>query len=209
MNAAITLDGKIATRTGNSEISCQEDLVRVHGIRSEVDAVMVGSNTALLDDPRLTVHKVPHNGRQPTRVIVDSRARINLDARVFNGEADTIIAVSKKADVKKVKAILEKADVISCGDERVDLSCLLEKLWEKGIRTLLLEGGGNLNWSMLKDGLVDEVRVAISSILVGGEKATSLVEGKGFELIKEGVKLKLKKHYTLDVDFILEYEVVK
>ncbi|MFQ5815309.1 MAG: 2,5-diamino-6-(ribosylamino)-4(3H)-pyrimidinone 5'-phosphate reductase [Candidatus Hydrothermarchaeaceae archaeon] len=209
LNAAMTLDGKIATKTGNSEISCKEDLLRVHRLRSEVDAVMVGANTAIIDDPRLTVHKAPHRSRQPTRIVVDSRARIKPSARVFDGEASTIIAVSEKADEKRLREITGKADVIVCGEDKVDLRCLMEALWEKGIKTLMLEGGGNLNWSMFREGLVDEVRVAVAPILVGGKGAITLVEGEGFELIKEGVKLRLKNHYILGEDLVLEYDVFK
>ncbi|MEE9594975.1 MAG: 2,5-diamino-6-(ribosylamino)-4(3H)-pyrimidinone 5'-phosphate reductase [Candidatus Hydrothermarchaeales archaeon] len=209
MNAAMTLDGKIATRTGNSEISCKDDLIRVHKIRAEVDAVIVGSNTAIIDDPRLTVHKVSYEGRQPTRIVVDSRARVSTSSRIFNGEASTIIAVSEKADEKKVAKIREKAEVIVCGEDKVDLKCLMDALGERGIKSLLLEGGGNLNWSMLKEGLVDEVSVAVAPRLVGGKEAITLVEGAGFDFIKEGVKLRLKKHYYLGEDLVLEYDVVK
>ncbi len=209
LNAAMTLDGKIATRTGNSEISSKEDLLRVHRLRTEVDAVMVGSNTAIIDDPRLTVHKIPHKGKQPMRVVVDSKARIKPTARVFNDEAKTIVAVSRKADAARVKEIMKKAEVIVCGDDRVDLRGLMEALRGRGIKTLLLEGGGNINWGMLKEGLVDEIKVAVSPRLVGGREAVTLVEGEGFDRIREGVKLRLKKHYELEEDLILEYEVVR
>lgn len=209
LNAGITLDGKIATKKSDSKISSSEDLRRVHRLRAEVDAVLVGSNTVMVDDPRLTVHKIPHKGKQPTRVVVDSGARINLNARVFNEEAKTIIAVSKKADSAKVREMMKKAEVVVCGEDRVDLRSLLQYLWDRGIRALLLEGGGNLNWSMLKEDLVDEVRVAVAPVVVGGRDATTLVEGEGFDLIKEGVKLRLKKCYELGEDLVLEYEVVR
>ncbi|MEE8167336.1 MAG: 2,5-diamino-6-(ribosylamino)-4(3H)-pyrimidinone 5'-phosphate reductase [Candidatus Hydrothermarchaeales archaeon] len=208
LNAGMTLDGKIATKSGNSEISSKEDLERVHLIRKEVDAVMVGANTILVDDPRLTVHKVPGEGKNPTRIVVDSRARIPLSARVFSSDAKTIIAVSKRADQERLEEIKKKAGIVVCGKELVDLQCLMEELWKKGIRTLLLEGGGTLNWSMLKAGLVDEVRVAIAPRLVGGKEAVTLVDGEGFDLVKEGVKLKITRHYPLGEDFILEYEVI-
>ncbi len=209
LNAGMTLDGKIASRSGDSEISCGEDLERVHQLRKEVDAVMVGANTALIDDPRLTVHKVSSKGGHPLRVVVDSRARIPLSARVFSGEAKTIIAVSKKADPIKLGEIRRKAEVVVCGEELVDLRCLMEELSKRGVKTLLLEGGGTLNWSMLREELVDEVRVAIAPRLVGGREAVTLIEGEGFDLIKEGVELRLKKQYPIGKDLILEYEVVR
>lgn len=210
LNAGITLDGKIASCTGNSEISCTEDMLRVHGLRKEVDAIMIGITTALKDDPKLTAHKVSRESSDnPVRIVVDSRARIPLDFRVFNDMAPTIIAVSEAAEAGHVEAIREKADVIICGKELVDLKCLMEQLHEKGIKTLMLEGGGTLNFSMLKAGLVDEVRVAITPRLVGGKDAVTLVEGEGFDRVQEdGVKLELVKHYQLGHDLILEYRVI-
>lgn len=208
LNAAMTLDGKIASRAGNAEISCEEDLKRVHEIRSSVDGIMVGINTIIADDPRLTVHKIPSKSN-PARIVVDSRARTPLGARILNSEAKTIIAVSKKAKKEKINKIKKVASVIVCGDEKVDLKRLVEQLYRKGIKTLLLEGGGNLNWSMLKQKLVDEVRVAISPRIVGGRDAITLVEGDGFGLIKEGTKLELVRSYALGEDFVLEYRVLR
>jgi 2,5-diamino-6-(ribosylamino)-4(3H)-pyrimidinone 5'-phosphate reductase len=210
LNVGMTLDGKIASKSKNSKISSKEDLKRVHEIRKSVDGIMIGINTAIIDDPRLTVHKIPGKRKDnPTRIIVDSKARIPLSSRVFGDEAKTIVAVSKKAQVTRLKKIEEKAEVIVCGSEKVDLCCLMEELYKRGIKSILLEGGGTLNWGMLEQGLVDEVRVAISPRIVGGKQAITLAEGEGFNLISEGIKLKLKKHYPLGDDLVLEYEVLK
>lgn len=209
LNAAMTLDGKIATKTGSSEISGHEDLERVHKIRKESDAIMVGINTLLIDDPRLTVHKISSKmDENPIRVVVDSSARTPLDARVLNKDAPTIIAVSKKASIEKVQKLKEKVEVIVAGEERVDLVALMEKLKNKGINTLMLEGGSTLNFSMLENGLVDEVRVCIAPMLVGGVKSKTLVDGNGMDFMKDAVQLKLKKSYPLGKDFILEYVVI-
>lgn len=208
LNAAITLDGKIASKSRDSKISCEEDLIRVHRLRSAVKGVMVGINTVIADDPRLTVHKIPAK-KHPARIIVDSRARIPLSARVFSSDAKTIIAVSKKAKQSKIEKIRKKAEVLICGGKRVDLKRLLKLLYKRGITSILLEGGGTLNWSMLEEGLVDEVRVAMAPRIVGGRDAVTLVEGEGFNLISEGVKLELKRHYKLGEDLILKYRVVK
>ena len=95
LNAAMTLDGKIATKTGSSEISGREDLERVHEIRKEVDGIMVGIGTVLADDPRLTVHKINAKKEDnPVRVVVDNKARTPLDFRILNDDAETVIAVS-------------------------------------------------------------------------------------------------------------------
>ena len=209
LNAGVTADGKIATRTGDSAISSKEDLERVHRIRESVDSIMVGIGTVLLDDPRLSIHKIASDAENPIRVVADSRARIPLTARMFNEKGTTIIAVSAKADKERVRKIEERAEVYVCGAERVDLKCLMRKLYRRGVRTLLLEGGGNLNYGMLRSGLVDEVRFAIAPRLVGGHGAVSLMEGQGFPTVAEGVELELLKHYSLGRDLILEYRVVR
>ncbi|MFQ5974998.1 MAG: 2,5-diamino-6-(ribosylamino)-4(3H)-pyrimidinone 5'-phosphate reductase [Candidatus Hydrothermarchaeales archaeon] len=209
LNAGMTLDGKISSKNHDSKISSPEDLERVHKIRRSVDGIMVGINTVMIDDPRLTVHKIKNEGQNPVRIIVDSGARVPLDARVLNDDAKTIISVSKRASNLKLKEIKKRAKVVTCGTDMVDLRCLMERLYQMGIKSVLLEGGGTLNWGMLKEGLVDEVSVAICPRMVGGKDAITLVEGQGFDLIEEGIELKLKRYYPLGKDIILEYDVVK
>ena len=211
LNAAMTLDGKIATKTGSSEISGPEDLLRVHRIRKEMDAIMVGINTVLEDDPRLTVHKIPSKPEDnPVRVVVDSKARTPPEYRILSHDAPTIIAVSKEAPLLRVKALEEdgKAEVITCGDTQVDLGCLMNQLGAKGIKTLILEGGSTLNYSMLKAGLVSEVRVCIAPMIAGGNQAKTLVEGEGVDYMKDAFRLKFKKSYNLGEDLIVEYGVL-
>ncbi len=205
LNAAMTLDGKIASKSGDSELSCKEDWERVYKLRASVDGIMVGINTVLKDNPSLTSKGY---GKNPVRIIVDSKARTPLNARVLNDESSTIIAVSRKAKESKLKELRKKAEVIVCGDDLVDLSCLLKKLYDMGIKSILLEGGGTLNWSMLKNGLVDRVIVSIAPYIVGGRDAVTLVEGEGFNKIREGIRLNLVKFYKLGEDLILEYDVV-
>ncbi len=209
LNAAMTLDGKIATRTGSSGISGKEDLIRVHKLRKEVDAIMVGINTVLADDPRLTVHKIDaKNEDNPVRVVVDSKGRVPMDFRILNDEAPTIIAVSKNADPERIAELEKKVDVLKCGMDRVDLKSLMNELATGGIKTLMLEGGSTLNYSMLKNGLVDEVRVCVAPIIAGGKHAKTLVDGEGIHEMDDAIKLKFKKSYFSGEDLILEYEVV-
>ena len=207
----MTQDGKIATQKGSSEISGQEDLLRVHRLRKEMDGIMVGINTVLADDPRLTVHKISSNPEDnPLRVVVDSKARTPPEYRILNPEAPTLIAVSQEASPDKIKALEEdgKAEVIICGDKQVDLNCLMDELGNKGIKTLMLEGGSTLNYSMLGAGLVNEIRVCIAPMIAGGAKAKTLVDGKGVDYMKDAFRLNLKKSYSLGKDLIIEYEVL-
>lgn len=211
LNAAMTLDGKIATRTGSSEISGQEDLLRVHRLRKEVDAIMVGINTVLADDPRLTVHKVSSNRNDnPVRVVVDSKARTPPDYRILNSEAPTIIAVSNAAPLDRIKELerVKTVEVVVCGEKRVDLGCLMEELGNKQIATLMLEGGSTLNYSMLQAGLVSEVRVCIAPMIAGGFQAKTLVDGEGVDFMKDAFRLKFKNSYNLGKDLIVEYQVL-
>jgi|TARA_B100000315_G_scaffold181169_1_gene170023 2,5-diamino-6-(ribosylamino)-4(3H)-pyrimidinone 5'-phosphate reductase len=208
LNAGMTLDGKIASRNQDSKISCSEDIERVHKLRAEVDGIIVGINTVMVDDPNLTVI-TQCKCRDPIRIIVDSKGRLPLTSKVLRKGPDTIIAVSKKAPIKRIEKIRKYATVLILGDTEVNLESLMEELFKIGIKSLLLEGGGTLNWSMLKEGLVDEVMVAISPKIVGGREAITLVDGDGFGLISEGTKLKLREFYNLGEDLILKYEVIR
>lgn len=212
LNSAMTLDGKIATRTGSSEISGHDDLVRVHRLRKKLDAIMVGINTVLEDDPRLTVHKVPaEKSDNPLRVVTDSRARTPLNARILNDEAPTLIAVSQNAPKEKIHALNSTGDnveVVLTGRKQVDLTLLMNELAQRGIRSLMLEGGSTLNYSMLQEGLVDEIRVCVAPMIAGGIDAKTLVGGDGVDYMSNAFKLELKKSYNLGNDLVLEYIVI-
>lgn len=220
LNAAMTLDGKIATKTGSSEISGPEDLERVHEIRKKADGIMVGIGTVLADDPRLTVHKIPSSkSDNPIRVVVDNKARTPIDFRILNDDADTIIAVGSICDennpnsdedaVSRAKAISQKADVFYSSKTPVDLVEFMDYLYSKGIRTLMLEGGSTLNFSMIKDNLIDEVRICIAPMIAGGRDAKTFFDGEGFDYMKDAVKLELIKSYSCGKDFVMEYKVLK
>ena len=209
MNAAMTLDGKIATVTGDSSISSRKDLARVRSLRSKVDAIMVGINTVLADDPMLIARNT--KSRNPIRVIVDSSARIGLDSRIMRscGSVNTIIASSEKASKAKLERIKAlDATTIVLGRSKVDLPRLLAALKQKGVKKLLVEGGGEINWSMLASGLVDEVIVTVAPRIVGGSNAVTLVEGAGFRKINSGIRLKLRKIAKNGSEVILFYKVV-
>lgn len=204
LNAAMTLDGKIATVAGDSRISCEEDLDRIHRLRAGVDAVMVGLGTVLADDPSLTVRRA--RGENPLRVVVDSLGKTPMNAKVLDGSARTIIAVTTKAIKRNVERLRAKgAQVIAVGRKEVDLQRLLKRLHELGVRRLLLEGGSTLNWGMLKRGLVDEVRIAVAPYIAGGTNARTLVGGRGFTKISKSVPLKLISVDRVGEDLLLTY----
>lgn len=206
LNAAMTLDGKIATATGSSKISGKKDLIRVHKLRREVDGIMVGINTVLVDNPRLTAHKVnaPLEDN-PTRIIIDSKGRTPLDYKVLNNDAPTIIAMANNYESHFNK----DTEVFKSGTDKVDLKELMKYLYNKGIKTIMLEGGSTLNFSMLKDNLIDEVRICIGPMIVGGSNAKTLFDGEGFDDMSLATKLELTNSINLDKDLILIYKVKK
>lgn len=211
MNAAMSLDGKIATSRGDSSLSSPEDLKRVHRLRTSADGIMVGVGTLLADDPKLTVKLV--QGRNPRRIIVDSRARTPLNAEVVRtaSQTPTLIAVTSRAPWHRVRALEDAGvTVLRCGNgSLVSLRLLLPRLRTMGMRRILLEGGGILNWSMLSQGLVDEVSVAISPRILGGTEAITLVEGTGVAATKDAVRLRLLAIKNYGSDTVLRYRVLK
>ncbi|WP_100183064.1 2,5-diamino-6-(ribosylamino)-4(3H)-pyrimidinone 5'-phosphate reductase [Candidatus Nitrosotenuis aquarius] len=206
LSAAISLDGKIATRTGDSALSSKMDIKRVHKLRSRVDAILVGKNTVLQDDPMLTVRHV--RGKNPVRVVLDSMGQIPTGSKIIQTSYDipTIIAVSKKASRKNLARLGRfPVDVIISGKNKVELKPLLQFLHQAKIRTILLEGGGTTNWDFVNQGLVDEVIVTITPYLVGGQTAKTLVEGEGFSKISKSLRLKLHKIRRQNNEVILHY----
>jgi len=209
LNAAMSIDGKIATYTGDSRMSSPADLRRVHRLRASVDGIMVGLRTLLRDDPKLTVKFA--RGRKPHRIIVDSNAQTPLTSYVVRTarEIPTIVAVTSRAPKNRIESLERRGVRVSvCGKgPLVSVKILLQTLRKLGIQKILLEGGGALNWSMLSSGLVDEVSVAITPTILGGEKAVSLVEGKGVGLVKDAVKIKLLRTAKYGPDLVVHYRV--
>jgi len=206
LSAAITIDGKIASKTGDSKLSSKKDKIRIHKLRSKVDAILVGSNTIKKDDPLLTVRYT--KGKNPLRIILDSKANIDQKSQIIKTckIVPTIIAISKQASKNNI-ARLKKypIEIIESGNKLVNIKNLLRILSKKKIKTILVEGGGTVNWEFVKQGLVDEIIITITPYLIGGKNAITLVDGDGFSLIQKSRKLKLKKSYRLGNEIILHY----
>jgi 2,5-diamino-6-(ribosylamino)-4(3H)-pyrimidinone 5'-phosphate reductase len=198
VNAAMTVDGKIATSLGDSAISSKEDLLRVHELRASVDGIVVGISTVLADDPRLTVRLAAKQDKRkyPVRIIIDSTGKIPLDSRILRtaSKIRTIVAVTELAHTDTISKIKKMgAMVIVSGRQRVNLKKVLSIVKKMGIKRILVEGGGEINWSLFSLGLVNELIVTIAPKIVGGRQATTLVEGGGYPSVSNGIKLQLKK----------------
>lgn len=214
MKFAQTLDGKIATKTGASQwITGDAARERVHQDRHRYAAIMVGIKTVLADDPMLNCRI--ENGHDPIRIVCDSHLRIPPEAKLVQTakEIPLIVATlesTKNDSFSKVQA-LEAAGVEVLGvgeiDGRIDLRELMRKLGEKKIDSVLLEGGGTLNWSAMQQGIVNRVQAYIAPKLFGGADARSPVEGEGVSLPDEAMQLEHTTIQKIGDDYLLEGEV--
>jgi 2,5-diamino-6-(ribosylamino)-4(3H)-pyrimidinone 5'-phosphate reductase len=216
VNAAMSADGKLSSRRREQiEISGPEDFDRVDRIRHEVDAVAVGIGTVLADDPHLTLDD-PERRRQrreqgrpadPARVVVDSSGRTPPEGRVCDAAADTFVLVSAAAPEARRRALREAgAELIVAGDERVDLPAAFAELEAAGIEHLLVEGGGELIFSVIENGLIDRLTVYVGSLVIGGREAPTLADGEGF--VDGFPRLSLEAVDRVDDGVVLKYVVI-
>jgi diaminohydroxyphosphoribosylaminopyrimidine deaminase / 5-amino-6-(5-phosphoribosylamino)uracil reductase len=187
--SAMSLDGKVATQTGDSKwISGEESRKLAHRWRAEADAVCVGIGTALADDPLLTA-RTPDAARQPARVVFDSEARLPAESQLARTAHDArlIVVTSRAADRSRLEALRAagvEVVVAAGGNEAERVTDALDKLGGLGIQSVLLEGGPRLAGSFLDAGEVDEMRIFIAPIAVGGRAARVSVEGQGSDSIE-------------------------
>jgi diaminohydroxyphosphoribosylaminopyrimidine deaminase/5-amino-6-(5-phosphoribosylamino)uracil reductase len=186
--SAMTLDGKVATVTGDSQwISGEASRARAHRWRAESDAVAVGIGTALIDDPRLTA-RVEGVARQPRRVVFDSEARLPVSSQLVQGAgAVPVTVVCSRAAARTSVQALESAGVdviVATGqNERARVEHALDELGSRDVQSLLLEGGPHLAGAFLEAGEIDEARIFIAPLMTGGREAKTAVEGIGIEQI--------------------------
>lgn len=193
---AISLDGKIATRTGDSKwITREETRNYAHALRHTADAVMVGANTVIADNPRLTAKGCGGRGgvekRQPLRLIVDSKGKVPLNAHIFEPPGEVLLAVAAPFDsVRKKKFMAVGAEVVELPTSggSVDIVELFRLLGNRGIATVLVEGGGKLLGSLFDHHLVDKVLAFIAPIIIGGREAVS-VGGNGVDSMTQALRL--------------------
>ncbi len=194
---AVSLDGKIATKSGDSKwISGSEARRYVHNLRYTTDAIMAGVNTVLADDPQLTARSCGGRGGaarvQPLRVIVDSKGRTPLTARVFSQPGKTLLAVGRSIAPEEKTALAQTGvEILELPSEegRVDVKKLLKTLGEREITSVLVEGGGTLLGSLFDHRLVDKVVAFIAPIIIGGKEAKTAVAGKGVDKVVDSIRL--------------------
>jgi len=202
----MSADGKIALRTRRqTKISNEADRKRVHQLRNKCDAILVGIETVMADDPKLTVNsKYVKNPRKPVRIVLDSRGRTPKDALVLDGSASTIIVTNERC-----RKTFRNAETVRCGKGDIDLRRLMRLLERRRIESLLVEGGSRVIWSFLESRVADEVNIFIGSMVIGGEKSPTPAGGEGAPDERSVVTLRLKGLRALGDGVLVRYEVVK
>ena len=209
LSAAISLDGKMATTSGDSKLSSKKDLVRLHKLRSRIDSILVGKKTVVKDDPELTVRY--SKGKNPIRIILDSSGTIPNKSKILqtSNNVKTIVVVSEKITKKNLQRLKKfPIELWIIGKNQVDIKSLIKKFEQKKIKTILLEGGGTLNWEFVKNNLIDEYYITVTPFILGGQNAISLVQGEGFDKIAKSPHLRLKSVKRLENDLVLHYTKV-
>lgn len=215
LKTAMTMDGKIATKTGESMwITNEKSRHYVHEIRNRVSGIMVGINTVINDNPSLTT-RLNNRGSDAVRIIVDSSLKIPLSSKalMINSPKKTIIATTANADKYKLKQLREMENVqvviVPLKNSKVDLEYLFDWLGDEGIDSVLVEGGSTLNFSILKSKLADKVVTFIAPKIVGGKESKTPVGGEGFEKLSDAILLRDLKITTFDEDLMIEAYVRK
>lgn len=212
---AMTLDGKIATYTGKSKwITNEKSREYVHILRGKYSAILVGVNTVLVDNPMLTCRY--GNLDNPIRIICDTNLRTPINSKIIESatQVRTIIATSE-TNVDLHKKYIDKSVeilVISKYHEHINLKELIDKLGEKNIDSILVEGGSDINFSMLNDGLVNKIYTFVAPKIFGGYKAKTSVSGIGFEQVDNKIKVVTKRVTNIaeneNIDILIESEVI-
>lgn len=211
---AMTLDGKTATARGDSKwISCEKSREEVHRLRDRVEAIMVGVETVLYDDPLLNT-RIAEGGRDPLRVVVDSQLRMPVDAAMLRQESSsgTLIATTLAAGEgsrRKLEAAGAEVMVLPDVDGRVSLPDLWKELGRRNVQTLLLEGGATLAGAALRNGLIDRMMVFVAPKMIGGSSEYGIFRGEGCSLLCDAVQLDDLEMTCFENDILISGDVVK
>lgn len=214
LKTAMTMDGKISTFNGESRwISNEKSRKFVHELRHKYSAIMVGVNTIIKDNPVLTDRSDHSRKKHPVRIVVDSYGRTPTESNVFNTKlAPTWFAITNKTEQKFIDdATSRGCEIIVCPEKnkKVNLDFLSERLGEKGIDSVLIEGGSTLNFSAIEEGIVDKVYSFISPKLLGGENAMTPLGGKGISTIAQAITLNIDNITHFDEDLLIESYIIK
>lgn len=206
VNCAMSADGKIALPTKKQlKLSSEEDMERMYKLRNECDAVLVGIGTILADDPKLTVKdSCMKNPKQPIRIILDAHCKTPENALSVNDAAKTLIITAKKCNKNYGKNV----EVVQCATDKkglIDLNKLLDVLYKRGIKKLMVEGGGTIIWNFLNQRLVDDLYVYVSPVIVGGSNTPTLADGDGIKGVGDLLFLKIIDVNKMGTGLLIHY----
>jgi 2,5-diamino-6-(ribosylamino)-4(3H)-pyrimidinone 5'-phosphate reductase len=208
INCAMSADGKIATPWRKQlRLSSEEDMKRVYQLRAVCDAVLVGIGTVLADDPKLTVKEkyVPHP-KQPLRVVLDCHCRTPEQALVLNDDAHTLLITANTCQYAFHKNHVETISFNLDDNHQLPLPNILDTLYTRGIRTILIEGGGTIIWNFLRSHLFDELLIYVAPVIIGGATTPTVADGKGISSLNDLVSLQLTDSIQMGDGILLKYK---
>ena len=210
VNCAMSADGKIALPNKKQlRISSDEDMKRVFQLRNDCDGILVGIGAVLADDPKLTVkEEYVENPTHPIRIVLDTHAQTPVDAFVVNDKAQTIIFIGETETVhstypENVKIIPSKIDK----EGFIELDSVLNTLYEMGIRSLLVEGGGTVIWSFIKQKIVDDLFVYVGPMIIGGKNTPTMADGRGMSSDEDVIRFVLRDVKQVGEGVLLHYQL--
>lgn len=215
LKSAMSLDGKIATATGESKwITSEAARLRVHEMRDRVDAILVGVGTVLKDDPSLTTRLPDRLGVDAIRIVVDSAGRTPINAKIFNREssAKTIIASTDQISASRISAFESRSAevlIVDSVEDRVDLKSLMIELGKRNITSVMIEGGSEMGDSAIRSGIVDKVIFFIAPKLIGGRDAPTPIGGDGFAKLASAIEVKNWQISQIGSDLVIEGDLTK
>ncbi len=211
VNCAMSADGKIASPSGKQlRISNEEDIKRMYNLRNSCDAVLVGIGAVLSDDPKLTVkEKYVRNPKQPLRVVLDSKCRTPENALVLNDVAKTLIVTVQGNEKQFEGGHIEVVGIKADAGMHVELESMLDILYQRGIKKLLVEGGGTIIWSFLRNRLVDDLYTYIGPCIIGGKNTPTVADGSGIKSEDDLLSLRIVDVNRLGNGLLVHYKLMQ
>ena len=207
LKAAITLDGKIATASGHSKwITGEAARQKVHELRNQNDAVLVGINTVIADDPELTVRGIT-NGNSPVRIVLDSMARIPENSKIFKSDGTPVIIFTGNKALSRKWPDLKDITILTSPTSTPEIKWILSELQNLGLKSLLVEGGSFINSSFLRSGAVDRLLLFIGAKIIGGQDALSWCGELGVDQLDQAMQIDISSISAVGEDWLIDAKI--
>ena len=207
LKAALTLDGKIATASGHSKwITGEAARQKVHELRNQNDAVLVGINTVIADDPELTVRGI-ENGNSPVRIVLDSKARIPVNSRIFQNDGTPVIIATGNKALSRKWPNLPDLKILTSPTATPEITWILSELHKLGLKSLLVEGGSFTYARFLKSGAVDRLVLFIGPKIIGGQEALSWCGELGVDQLDQALQIDISSITAVGEDWLIDAKI--